>query len=233
MAARSAMLCLTVLVTVPMILSAELAVFTDGRILHVADAYLDGARIVLTLPGGGSLTVPARRIDRVISDVLSTPEDDSAEQESSCNPNWVDQDLPAGVPYATEITRAAKAENLNPRLLAALVRAESAFDPNAISRAGAQGLTQLMPAAAADHSVENPFDPAQNLAGGAAHLRMLIDRFSTLRLALAAYNAGAATVERHEGIPPYRETRNYVSRVLKRFCGGGEDGRGKTEEEAG
>ncbi len=204
---------------VPLPLFAELAVFTDGRILHVADAYPDGDRIVLTLHGGGSLTVPARRIDRVISDVLSDPDEKPQSPAPTCSPNWNDSQLPNGTPFASEILHAAESENLNPTLLAALVRTESAFNPHAISRAGAQGLTQLMPSAAADHHVENPFDPQQNLAGGAAHLRMLIDRFSTLQLALAAYNAGAATVDRYDGIPPYRETQNYVRRVLERFCG--------------
>jgi soluble lytic murein transglycosylase-like protein len=77
---------------------------------------------------------------------------------------------------------------------------------------------QLMPAAAADHNVGDVFDPADNLRGGAAHLRAMLDRFESLPLALAAYNAGAATVERSNGIPPYKETRDYVRRVLALFC---------------
>jgi len=103
------------------------------------------------------------------------------------------------------------------------VQAESAFDPHAVSRAGAKGLTQLMPAAAADHRVKDVFDPDDNLRGGASHLRLMLDRFTSLPLALAAYNAGAAAVERYEGVPPYRETRGYVRRILAAFCPGHED----------
>ena len=116
------------------------------------------------------------------------------------------------------MTRAAQATGLNPYLVAAVVRTESAFDPLAVSKAGAAGLMQLMPAAAADRKVEDVFDPEDNLRGGAEHLRLMIDRFESLTLALAAYNAGATTVERYGDIPPYRETRNYVRKVLDLFC---------------
>jgi soluble lytic murein transglycosylase-like protein len=102
--------------------------------------------------------------------------------------------------------------------MAALVQAESDFEPGAVSRVGASGLTQLMPATAADQQVEDVFDPDQNLRGGAHRLRELLDRFDTLPLALAAYNAGAATVDRYRGVPPYRETRAYVRRILDSFC---------------
>jgi len=77
---------------------------------------------------------------------------------------------------------------------------------------------QLMPAAAAEHEVLDVFDPADNLRGGAEHLRTMLDRFKSLPIALAAYNAGATTVERYKGIPPYKETRDYVRRVLALFC---------------
>ncbi|MCP4899303.1 MAG: transglycosylase SLT domain-containing protein [bacterium] len=209
---------MVLLISLP--LGAELAVFTDGRILHVQDAYLDGDRIVLTLHGGGSLKVPAHRIDRIVSDVLGNPNKEEADASSAaCNPNWVEQQLPSEIPFAAEIVTAAQKANLNPRLLAALVRTESAYDPRAVSRAGAKGLTQLMPSAAFDRGVKDPFHATQNLNGGAAHLRILIDRFKTLELALAAYNSGAATVERHDGVPPYRETQQYVEKILKLFCG--------------
>ena len=128
------------------------------------------------------------------------------------------EDLPAELPFADAITAAARRADLHPWLVAAVVQAESAFDPRAVSRAGAAGLMQLMPAAAEDHAVSDVFDPADNLRGGAAHLRAMLDRFGSLTLALAAYNAGAATVDRYRGAPPYRETREYIRRVLKVFC---------------
>jgi soluble lytic murein transglycosylase-like protein len=77
---------------------------------------------------------------------------------------------------------------------------------------------QLMPAAAAEHEVRDVFDPVENLRGGAEHLRLMLERFESVPLALAAYNAGASTVERYDGIPPYKETREYVRRVLALFC---------------
>jgi len=120
-----------------------------------------------------------------------------------------------------EIDDAAERAGIHPRLLAALVAAESAFDPWAVSRAGASGLTQLMPAAAADHDVADVFDPGQNLRGGAEHLRAMLDRFGSLPLALAAYNAGAATVERYGGVPPFRETHQYLRAVLESYCRAG------------
>jgi soluble lytic murein transglycosylase-like protein len=141
----------------------------------------------------------------------------------ACAAGWADEPLPDWVPFRDSIHAAAKAADLNPWLLAALVQAESAFDPRAVSRAGAMGLTQLMPAAAFDHRVENVFDPQDNLRGGASHLRLMLDRFESLPVALAAYNAGAATVERYAGVPPYRETRSYVRRILSAFCPGHED----------
>jgi hypothetical protein len=200
--------------------AAKIAVFTDGRILKVEDAYLDGDRIVLDLAEGGRLVVPAVRIDRVVADEVE--EQPEPVETVACVAAWADEPLPDWVPFRASIHAAAKGANLNPWLLAALVQAESAFDPRAVSRAGAKGLTQLMPAAAADHRVEDVFDPDDNLRGGASHLRLMLDRFSSLPLALAAYNAGAATVERYDGVPPYRETRGYVRRILRAFCPGTE-----------
>jgi hypothetical protein len=203
--------------------AAKIAVFTDGRILKIEDAYLDGDRIVLDLSEGGRLVVPAVRIDRVVADeVEERPEPLPAVQ---CVASWADEPLPDWVPFRGSIQVAAQGANLHPWLLAALVQAESAFDPRAVSRAGAMGLTQLMPAAAADNDVAAVFDPDDNLRGGAGHLRAMLDRFESLPLALAAYNAGAATVERYQGVPPYRETRGYVRRILEAFCPGTESDR--------
>ncbi len=139
---------------------------------------------------------------------------------SACLFDWVDYSLPENLPFVDLILEAAKKNNVHPALLASLVRAESAFDPFARSRVGAAGLTQLMPSAASDRGVADVWDPAQNLGGGARHLRLLLDRFDSLPLALAAYNAGAGTVDRYGGIPPYRETQNYVDKIIKEFCAG-------------
>jgi soluble lytic murein transglycosylase-like protein len=109
---------------------------------------------------------------------------------------------------------------LDPKLVDALVQVESAYNPGAVSRKGAQGLMQLMPATADRLDVDDPFDPEQNIRGGVRELDRLIDRYSgNLQLALAAYNAGEGAVEKYRGIPPYRETRNYVARIMSLYTG--------------
>lgn len=122
--------------------------------------------------------------------------------------------LPVDVPYSAQITAAARANGIDPALLAGLIRQESGFNAAAHSPAGAQGLTQLMPATAAGLGVSNPLDPAQSIAGGARYLAQQLDRFGgdTAR-ALAAYNAGPGAVERFVGVPPYAETQAYVRNV--------------------
>jgi soluble lytic murein transglycosylase-like protein len=133
--------------------------------------------------------------------------------------------LPAGTPYADEITAAAQRNGIDPALLAGLVKQESGFNANAVSPAGARGLTQLMPSTAAGLGVTDPTDPAQALEGGAKYLRQQLDRFGgDVAKALAAYNAGPGAVEKFGGVPPYAETQNYVQRVqanAEQFRAGG------------
>jgi soluble lytic murein transglycosylase-like protein len=122
---------------------------------------------------------------------------------------------PGATPFAAEIAAAATRNGIDPKLLTGLIRAESNFDPNAGSPAGAQGLAQLMPGTAAGLGVTNPLDPVQSIEGGARYLRQQLDRFGgDPAKALAAYNAGPGAVEKFGGVPPYEETQNYVRRVL-------------------
>ncbi|MEP6958839.1 MAG: lytic transglycosylase domain-containing protein [Nitrospirota bacterium] len=113
------------------------------------------------------------------------------------------------------VNRAAQQHHVQPALLLAVMRVESSFNPTAISKAGAVGLMQLIPETAIRHGVRNLYDANENITGGAKHLRYLLDRFhGNIRLALAAYNAGERKVDRYGQIPPYKETQDYVKRVL-------------------
>ena len=116
------------------------------------------------------------------------------------------------------VTRAAEQHHLHPALLFAVMKAESSFNPLVVSKAGAVGLMQLVPETALRHGVQNLYDTNENVAGGARHLRYLLDRFhGNTRLALAAYNAGERKVDRYKQIPPYKETRHYVQKVLSYY----------------
>jgi soluble lytic murein transglycosylase-like protein len=122
--------------------------------------------------------------------------------------------LPAAIAYNDAIAEAADLYQIDPNLIRAVIHAESAFNPFAVSRTGAQGLMQLMPDVAEELDVLDPFDPRQNIFGGARYLKALLDRNKgNVDLAVASYNAGPGAVSRYRGIPPYRETRNYVKTV--------------------
>jgi soluble lytic murein transglycosylase-like protein len=129
-----------------------------------------------------------------------------------------------GPDYLREIADAARRYGVPDRLVSAVIRAESGFNARAVSRKGAQGLMQLMPSTASILGVRNSFDPRENIEGGVRHLRGLIDRFpNNLPFAIAAYNAGEKAVTTYHGIPPYPETQEYVSKVM-RFYGGAVQG---------
>jgi soluble lytic murein transglycosylase-like protein len=128
---------------------------------------------------------------------------------------------PAPIPGRSlhEVVSAASTHNnIDPDLILSVIRAESGFNPSAVSRRGAQGLMQLMPKTAAQLGVQNVLDPANNVEGGTRYLGQLLVRYHyNLSLALAAYNAGPERVEQYRGVPPYRETRVYVSKIIQDF----------------
>lgn len=121
--------------------------------------------------------------------------------------------------YDHVIQEAARRQGLDPLILKAVMKVESDFNPYAVSSKGAQGLMQLMPATAREMNVRRVFDPVENVHGGAAYLRKMLNRFSgDLRLALAAYNAGPKAVEQHRGVPPFDETRRYIQKVQSAYA---------------
>ena len=199
---------------------AELIVFEDGRVVKASGYRLLPEELEVELPGGGSYRVALERVDRIVDDEVLV---ETVAVEGDLGLARREYDLsyqPArkplfGTSYDALIDAAAKKSNIDASFVSALIRAESNYEPRAVSRKGARGLMQLMPATAKRLSVRRPFDPASNVDGGVRYLRELVDRFGNQpELVLAAYNAGEQAVETYGGVPPYRETVAYVSRIL-------------------
>ncbi|MGE0456139.1 MAG: lytic transglycosylase domain-containing protein [Vicinamibacteria bacterium] len=188
---------------------AEIAVLGNGHTFKVDRWRIERGLVRLELRGGGEVGVP-------VGQVLGFVPDEVADETRA------PAAVAAGVPdLAGLIVDTARRHGLDPELVAAVVAVESGYRSDAVSPKGAQGLMQLMPGTAGELGVADAFDAAQNLDGGARHLKALLARSGgNLRQALAAYNAGEAAVARHGGIPPYKETREYVERVLRRYQGG-------------
>jgi soluble lytic murein transglycosylase-like protein len=182
---------------------AEIALLSSGLTLKLEGHRVEEGLVVLSLKGGGEMGVPPSAVrgfvpDEVLDEVAVPPGGDLREAAAA----------------------AARRHGLDPELVIAVAAVESGFRPEAVSPKGAQGLMQLMPRTAEALGVENAFDPAQNLDGGARHLGQLLTLYGgDLAKALAAYNAGEGAVHRHGGVPPYRETRAYVRKVLDRYRG--------------
>jgi len=196
----------------------ELVVLTDGRFLKASGYEVVGHRVRVELVGGGTLTLSLSRVERVVDDeVLPEPEPPVVEAPAPGVAWEFDpQAPPPASPYGNLIQAAAERHGVNAALVAALVRAESAFDPYALSHKGARGLMQLMPATAQRFGVleHQMFEPERNLEAGTRYLRWLLDRYDgDVVRALAAYNAGEGTVDRYGGVPPFRETRDYIRRI--------------------
>ncbi|HEY6547548.1 MAG TPA: lytic transglycosylase domain-containing protein [Vicinamibacteria bacterium] len=181
--------------------AAEIAVLTNGQTLKVTGQRTAEGLTFLALKGGGEIGLPPELLrglvpDEVVEEIAAAQGDD----------------------VQALARAAAERYGLDPELVLAVVGAESGSEPKAVSPKGAQGLMQLMPRTAAELGVADAFDPAANLDGGSRYLESLLVKYrGNLRLALAAYNAGPGAVARHGGVPPYRETQEYVRRVMRRY----------------
>jgi soluble lytic murein transglycosylase-like protein len=167
------------------------------------------------VPTSGATMRAARSAATEVSSYL----DGRAQNHPFDHHSFTQQDIDAA------IDESAARHHVDPSLVRSVVKVESNFNPNAVSRKGAMGLMQLMPATARSLNLVNPFDPAQNVDAGVRHLKQLLDSYGgNVRLSLAAYNAGAGAVARSAGVPHFRETQDYVRRITGLYSGGAEMG---------
>lgn len=200
--------------------AAELVILEGGRFYKAASFRVADDRVRVDLLAGGTVVLPLSRVERIVDDEVM-PEPEAPPAVADAGPAAFDWRFAEGQPVPTTpfgelIFEAARRHEVNPALVAALVRAESAFDAGAVSHKGAQGLMQLMPATAQRFGLARgeAFVPERNLEAGTRYLAWLLARFEgDVARALAAYNAGEGTVDRYHGVPPYRETRNYIRRI--------------------
>ena len=211
--------------------SAEIVVFKNGRTMSVKSVIIGDDTAVMRLREGGEVTFPASIIARVDPDEVPYPEEPEAGSGEPATgeaaaPGLASARLPdagsripdevlATRPFADLISTVAEAHQVDKRLVHAVIQQESGYQARARSKKGARGLMQLMPATARQYGVRNSYDPKANLEAGVRHLKDLMSRLD-LPMALAAYNAGEGTIKRYGGLPPYRETQNYVRSILRR-----------------
>ncbi len=204
-------LLVALLVCLPSTAAADIVRLTNGRTITVELCLFEGDSVIFVMPGGGEVRAPRTLVAELLPDEVPTEEDEAIAYWS--------RSAAAGRPTMAAIAIRGLVDDLSRRhgvdrrLAHAVVRAESNYNPLAVSPKGAMGLMQLMPATADRYGVDDPFDPAQNLDAGLRHLRTLLGRYDRSR-ALAAYNAGEGAVDRYGGVPPYRETQAYVRRIL-------------------
>ena len=204
---------------------AAIAVFSDGRNMKIAAYAVDGALVHLTLDSGGSVSMPLARVERIVDDEIVLPEVVAEVQQNVEHGglfprrSWrysADRGPMFKSKYDEAIISAARHFDVDAALVSAVIKAESDFNPHVVSHKGARGLMQLMPATAARFGVTNSFDPVANIYGGTRYLRWLLKKFDdNADLAVAAYNAGEGNVAKYRGVPPFRETVNYVNKIAK------------------
>lgn len=205
--------------------SASIALFSDGRNMKIEAYAVEQDTIHLTFSGGSKISLPLARIERIVDDEIATPEViaevKKIVEEGGVFPRrswrYTEQSRPLfKSKYNDLIIEASKRFDIDAALVSAVIKAESDYNPRTLSNKGAQGLMQLMPATAKRFGVTNSFDPAENIYAGTRYLRWLLKTFDgNADLAVAAYNAGEGNVWKYNGVPPFRETVNYINRISR------------------
>lgn len=203
---------------------ASIALFVDGRNMKIAAYAVEQDVIHLTLTSGGKVSMPLTRIERIVDDEITTPEvveevKKIVEEGVFPRRSWrfsEDSKPLFKSKYDDMIVNAARHFDVDAALVSAVIKAESDYDPRTLSNKGARGLMQLMPATAERFGVTDSFDPEQNIYAGVRYLRWLLKTFdNNADLAVAAYNAGEGNIWKYNGVPPFRETVNYINRIAK------------------
>lgn len=212
---KSALLAVALLVATALPARAELVFFATGRTVSVKGHRVEGDSLVLELRGGGEMICQAAIVARIEPDEIPYPEpvEELAVVPVPAVPTVPSARLEPDPRYDPMIRKIAAEQGVDAMLVRAVIQVESGYQSRARSRKGAVGLMQVMPATARQYGVRNPYDPAANIEAGTKHLKSLLNRLP-LNLALAAYNAGEAAVQRFRGIPPYPETEQYVTSIL-------------------
>src|SRR3954471_16796487 len=206
---------------------ASIALFVDGRSMKISDyKVVDETNVQLTLKSGGAITVPLTRVDRIVDDeivpaAIVEEVKKAVEKDGGVFPtrSWR-YDEARGPIFKSKfdklIVEAAKKFDVDAALVSAVIKAESDFNARQASNKGARGLMQLMPATATRYGVTNSYDPTANVYGGVRYLKWLLETFEgNADFAVAAYNAGEGNVWKYNGVPPFRETINYINRIAR------------------
>jgi len=198
--------------------AAEIVYLTSGRTLSVKGHVESGDSITLTLRSGGEVTCDRTLIEKIVPDEVPHPDPVLATELPK--PAAPSAERGTGLritPYTDLIVNTAETYGVDPVLVQALVQVESNYEPRARSSKGAMGLMQLMPSVAKEYRVRNAYDPKANVEAGVQKLKALLEKYGSesVSLALAAYNAGEGAVTKFNGVPPYRETQSYVTRILE------------------
>ena len=208
--------------------AADLAILRNGNSIRHDRRQVAGpiTRLYLNDSSSGYIEIPTDQIERFEADTappvkaspVSASETASAHSSAPSPMSAAQASAISNAELNNVVAGAGQRHQIDPDFINSVIRAESGFHSNAVSKKGAQGLMQLMPGTASELGVANPFDPKSNVDGGTRYLRGLLEKYNYDPVkALAAYNAGAMRVDRYHGVPPYQETRAYVARIIRDY----------------